>query len=87
MRRHPGRRAIAALALACAATGSAALACGLEDPTSAATQRGVLALAYPQSPQVGTAVWQATDIFFRPLKLVTGMIPGRIGMVIPAART
>lgn len=59
MRAPPGRRVIAALALACAATGSAALACGLEDPTSAATQRAVLALAYPQSPQVGTAVWQA----------------------------
>jgi hypothetical protein len=39
--------------------GTGALGCGLEDPTSVATLRGALALAYPQSPQVGTAVWQA----------------------------
>jgi hypothetical protein len=42
-----------------ALAGSDSLACGLEDPSSVASLRGVLALAYPQSPQVGTAVWQA----------------------------
>lgn len=57
MRPRLPRRAAAALALAVAGTG--ALGCGLEDPTSVATLRGALALAYPQSPQVGTAVWQA----------------------------
>jgi hypothetical protein len=51
------RRSAAALALTLAA--SAVVACGLEDPSSVATLRGALALAYPQSPQVATAVWQA----------------------------
>jgi hypothetical protein len=46
-------------ALACAVAALPALACGLEDPSSIAMQRGVLNLAYPQSLYVGTAVWQA----------------------------
>ncbi|MGZ9031593.1 MAG: hypothetical protein ACXW2G_09475, partial [Burkholderiaceae bacterium] len=48
-----------AAALACAAAALPALACGLEDPSSIAIQRGVLNLAYPLSLHVGTAVWQA----------------------------
>ena len=37
----------------------AAPACGLEDPSSIAVQRGMLQLAYPLALYVGTAVWQA----------------------------
>lgn len=37
----------------------AALACGLEDPSSISMRRGMLNIAYPQSLHVGTAVWQA----------------------------
>jgi hypothetical protein len=40
------------------ATGIAG-ACGPEDPSSIAMRRGVPSLADPQSPHVGTAVWQA----------------------------
>jgi len=57
VRPRPVRRSVAGLALALAGTG--ALACGLEDLSSVATLRGALALAYPQSPHVATAVWQA----------------------------
>ncbi len=59
MRPRPLRGLAAALALGLALAGTDLLACGLEDPSSVASLRGVLALAYPQSPQVGTAVWQA----------------------------
>lgn len=61
MRPRPLRGLAAALALglAMALAVSDSLACGLEDPSSVASLRGALALAYPQSPQVGTAVWQA----------------------------
>lgn len=59
MRPRPLRGPCAALALGLALAGRGALACGLEDPSSVAALRGALALAYPQSPQVGTAVWQA----------------------------
>lgn len=59
MRPRPPRGPLAALVLGLALAGSGALACGLEDPSSVASLRGALALAYPQSPQVGTAVWQA----------------------------
>jgi hypothetical protein len=45
--------------LACVAATLPALACGLEDPSSIAMQRGILNVAYPQSLHVGTAVWQA----------------------------
>ena len=47
------------LGLALAAVGGAAYACGLEDPSSIATRRGALNIAYPESLHVGTAVWQA----------------------------
>lgn len=53
------RLRIVALALAGVAASGAAPACGLEDPASIASRRGALALAYPQSLHVGTAVWQA----------------------------
>jgi hypothetical protein len=59
VRPRPLRGLAAALALGLALAGTDLLACGLEDPSSVASLRGVLALAYPQSPQVGTAVWQA----------------------------
>jgi hypothetical protein len=45
--------------VALAALAGAAFACGLEDPSSIATRRGVLNMAYPESLHVGTAVWQA----------------------------
>jgi hypothetical protein len=48
--------------LACAAAALPALACGLEDPSSIAMQRGMLNVAYPQSLYVGTAVWQAQAV-------------------------
>jgi hypothetical protein len=48
-----------AAGLACAAAALPARACGLEDPSSIAMQRGILNLAYPLSLHVGTAVWQA----------------------------
>jgi hypothetical protein len=35
------------------------LACGFEDPTSAAAARGVLNWAFPDSLHISTAVWQA----------------------------
>jgi hypothetical protein len=38
---------------------ASASACGFEDPSSIAALRGGLALSYPQSLYVGTAVWQA----------------------------
>ena len=47
------------LGLALAAVAGAAYACGLEDPSSIATRRGALNMAYPESLHVGTAVWQA----------------------------
>lgn len=53
------RRLAVGLALALGVAGSGVHACGLEDPSSVAALRGALALAYPQSPHVGTAVWQA----------------------------
>ena len=53
------RQPVAALVLAWAAAATSVLACGLEDPSSIAARRGALALAYPQSLHVGTAVWQA----------------------------
>ena len=56
---RPGILARLAAGLAWAATALPALACGLEDPSSIAMQRGVLNVAYPQSLHVGTAVWQA----------------------------
>jgi hypothetical protein len=59
VRPRPLRGLAAALALGLALAGTDLLACGLEDPSSVASLRGALALAYPQSPQVGTAVWQA----------------------------
>jgi len=37
----------------------AAWACGFEDPTSAASQRGIMNLAFPNSAWVRTAIWQA----------------------------
>ena len=54
-----GALARRAAGLACVAAALPALACGLEDPSSIAMQRGVLNVAYPQSLHVGTAVWQA----------------------------
>jgi len=53
------RFAALALGLAVAAVAGAAFACGLEDPSSIATRRGALNIAYPESLHVGTAVWQA----------------------------
>ena len=53
------RSAVLALGLALAAVAGAAYACGLEDPSSIATRRGALNIAYPESLHVGTAVWQA----------------------------
>jgi len=53
------RFAALALGLALAAQVGAAYACGLEDPSSIATRRGALNIAYPESLHVGTAVWQA----------------------------
>lgn len=45
--------------VALAALAGAAFACGLEDPSSIATRRGVLNMACPESLHPGTAVWQA----------------------------
>jgi hypothetical protein len=50
-------RLLAALLIAAASGGAAA--CGMEDPSSVAIQRGSLNIAYPQSLHVGTAIWQA----------------------------
>jgi hypothetical protein len=58
MRNSRARARLGAL-LACAVATLPARACGLEDPSSIAMQRGVLNVAYPQSLHVGTAVWQA----------------------------
>jgi hypothetical protein len=57
--RHSATAACLAAGLACAAAALPVRACGLEDPSSIALQRGVLNLAYPLSLHVGTAVWQA----------------------------
>lgn len=59
VRPGPLRSTAAGLALALGVGATGALACGLEDPASMDAQRGTLAVAYPQSLQVGTAVWQA----------------------------
>lgn len=61
--RHAARLALRGAALVSLGIGMApwspVLACGLEDPSSIAMQRGVLSFAYPLSLHVGTAVWQA----------------------------
>jgi hypothetical protein len=41
------------------AAGTGALACGMEDPNSISTRRGLLNFVYPESLHVGTAIWQA----------------------------
>ena len=51
-----GLRAAGALLLAVAGN---AWCCGLEDPASVASQRGMMNLAFPQSAYVRTAIWQA----------------------------
>jgi hypothetical protein len=48
----------AAAATLFAAT-TAASACGLEDPSSIGSRRGLLNMAFPEALHVGTAVWQA----------------------------
>lgn len=55
----PLRRAAAVFSLTLCAAGIEVFACELEDPASTASQRGALAIAYPRSLQVSTAVWQA----------------------------
>ena len=50
------RLAVGALELAAA---GAAWPCGVEDPNSVASQRGMMNLAFPKSAWVRTAIWQA----------------------------
>jgi hypothetical protein len=59
MPRRFARAARRLAALLLAGSAGAAVACGMEDPSSTAVQRGALALGYPQALHVGTAVWQA----------------------------
>ena len=56
MHPRPARTTLSALLLAAAGS---AWACGLENPYSVASQRGMMNLAYPQSAWVRTAIWQA----------------------------
>lgn len=55
---HPSTARATLTALLLAAAGSA-WACGLENPYSVASQRGMMNLAFPQSAWVRTAIWQA----------------------------
>lgn len=56
LRRNAGRSFAVTLLLAAAGS---AWACGLENPYSVASQRGMMNLAFPQSAWVRTAIWQA----------------------------
>ena len=51
-------RPLAVACLTLAAVGTAQ-ACGLENPDSVASQRGLMNLAFPKAAWVSTAVWQA----------------------------
>lgn len=59
VQRPSSRRKAAAIAAALCVATHAALACGLEDPSSISMRRGSLNLAFPDSLHVGTAIWQA----------------------------
>ena len=58
---------------------AAAMACGLEDPSSVATQRGLLNIAFPKSLYVSNAIWHAQveglierDVSLRSTKALVG---------------
>lgn len=56
-----------------------AMACGFEDPSSLASQRGILNIVYPKSLYVSNAIWHAQaegllerDVSLKPTKALVG---------------